>query len=224
MAGQDRLIHSEQMTITLHPLDIFSQRISFAAHLIDDFTGQSGLMGATTVSVEEQDRKALRNPSGYYVFSGIQGNNVTMLVKNMNYLIQEVPVTISTLNPRLPVVSVVMRPRYLYPFPSGTTMITGRVFDSGLQTPLANVAVKVVGATVNNKTDEEGRFVLYFTALTEDNIKITSGKRLISINTSTTIQLYLTRTSYVSKYVSIGWVEEGRTKLIKDPILLSPTP
>jgi ACT domain-containing protein len=93
------------------------------------------------------------------------------------------------------------------------------VTDSGLQ-PLSKADVAVVGSTVANQTDRDGRFVLYFTSLTDEDVQVQNGRRRITVSGSTTLRLQATKANYQSTTVTIGEVEEGSTKLVRDPILM----
>jgi hypothetical protein len=200
--------------------DTRQQSLSFALSLVDHFAGQLGLAGETTVTVTEGQKSALRNPSGYYLFTGLTGTQFTVEIRNPYYLEKDVSVAMGALNPRSPVVTVVLFPRYLYPFPAGSTLILGRVTDSDLH-PLSKADVAVVGSTVANQTDPDGRFVLYFTSLTDEDVQVQNGRRRITVSGSTTLQLQATKANYQSTTVTIGEVEEGSTKLVRDPILMA---
>lgn len=197
--------------------DTRQQSLAFALSLVDHFSGQPGLVGETTATAREAPKAALCNPSGYYLFLGLTGTHFTVEIRNPLYLDKDVLVDIGALNPRSPLVTVVLFPRYLYPFPAGSTLIVGRVTDGGLQ-PLSGAAVTVVGSTVINQSDRDGRFVLYFTSLTDDDVQIQDGRRCIAVSGSTTLRLQATKANYQSTTVTIGTVEEGLTKLVRDPI------
>ncbi|UCF94905.1 MAG: hypothetical protein JSW39_12385 [Desulfobacterales bacterium] len=207
------------MASGLMALDTRQSALSFALSLVDDFTGKAGLLGQTTVTAAEADQAGRLNPSGYYVFMGLTGSNFTVQIRNTCYLDHDLSVDISALDPRLPLATTVVHPRYLYPFPAGSTLIMGRVTDS-LQQPLAGVDATVQGSTVTNQSDPGGRFVLYFTGLSEDDVQIQDSRRLILVNDSTTLQLEVQRSGYQSSTVTIGPVEEGSTKLVRDPIVM----
>jgi hypothetical protein len=62
-----------------------------------------------------------------------------------------------------------------YPFPPGATLIRGKVDSAG--EAISGAKVRVRGKDVENKTTEEGEFVLYFGPLTEDEIIRVDGKK-----------------------------------------------
>lgn len=195
--------------------------LCFALSLVDHFTGNAGLVGDTRVAIMPSDRQGFLNPSGYHVFMGLSETVFTVHIRNRCYLDLDLTVDTSTLDPGLPLVTTILHPRYLYPFPPGSTLITGRVTDSDQQ-PLAGVQLAVTGSTAANTSDPDGRFVLYFKALTEDDIQIQNKRRLIDINDSTTLQLSVQCAGYQSRSISIGPLDEASTMLVQEPIVLTP--
>jgi len=76
------------------------------------------------------------------------------------------------------VIRMMLKPKPSYPFPPGATLIRGKVYDSAGEV-VSDAKVKVKGKDVENKTTEEGEFVLYFEPLTEDEIITEGGKRFV---------------------------------------------
>jgi hypothetical protein len=210
------------MATGLMVLDTRQTALSFALSLVDHFTGSPGLLGDTTVTVVEANQAGELNPSGYYVFMDLSGPGFTVQIRNVYYLAQDLTVDIGTLDSRLPLVTAVLHPRYLYPFPAGSTLITGRVVDDSQQ-PLAGADVTVVNSAVANRSDPDGRFVLYFTGLTEDDVQVQNGRRLIEVNGSTTLQLQVQRSGYEIHSVTIDSLEEASTTVIREPVAMVPS-
>jgi hypothetical protein len=210
------------MATGLMALDTRQTALSFALSLVDHFTGSAGLLGETTVTAVEANQAGRLNPSGYYVFMGLSGSDFTVQIRNAYYLDQDLAVDIDALDSRLPLATAVLHPRYLYPFPAGSTLITGRVVDDSQQ-PLAGADVTVVNSTVANRSDPDGRFVLYFTGLTDDDVQVQNGWRLIEVNGSTTLQLEVQRSGYEIHSVPIDSIEEASTRLIREPIVMVPS-
>ena len=86
------------------------------------------------------------------------------------------------------VIRMMLKPKPSYPFPPGATLIRGKVYDSAGEV-VSDAKVKVKGKDVENKTTEEGEFVLYFGPLTEEEIIIEGGKRFVKGNGSKTLYL-----------------------------------
>jgi hypothetical protein len=199
----------------------FVTRVSFAVLLQDDFSKEGFLVDRTRVFLREGGREALENPSKYYVFVDLSGTDYTLAVENKYYFAKEVDVAIPGLDPRRPIVAVMMKPNSLYPFPGAATLIRGSITDSA-GAPIADASITVVGSTVSNTSEPEGRFVLYFGPLTEDAIVVSGTDRHVNVGASSTLQLRVEHPSYTPKTVTIGTVEEGTTKLLAAPITLSP--
>ncbi len=86
------------------------------------------------------------------------------------------------------VVNITLKPNPSYPFPSGATLIRGNVYDSAGEA-VSDAKVKVRGKDVENKTTEEGEFVLYFGPFTEDEIIRVDGKKFVKGNGDKTLHL-----------------------------------
>ncbi len=205
------------MTIT----EQFLCRVSFAVRLRDDFSGQSYLEDAARVFIKENGKAALQNPSRYQVFMGITETNVTIRVENKYYFPEEASVDISTLDPRNPVTAVTMKPNCLYPFPPASTLARGAILDTG-NNPVEGAQVSVAGSTVTNASEVDGRFVLYWGPLEENDISVVSSRRYLKIGGSTTIRLNVTHPSFQPKTVTVGTMVEGELKLLTTPIILTP--
>ena len=80
----------------------------------------------------------------------------------------------------------------------------------------------VAGATVMNKSEADGRFVLYWGPLEEGDISVASSRRYLKIGGSTTIRLNVTHPSFQLKTVTVGTMVEGELKLLTTPIILTP--
>ncbi len=193
----------------------------FAVYLQDDFTKKGSLIDQTKVFLLENGRVARENPSGLHVFLNLAGAAFTARVENKCYFPQEVAINVPTLDPRLPLVSVTMKPNYLYPFPVGSTLVRGQVIDS-TNGPVAGATVSAVGKPGNNLTDAKGRFVLYFDPLAEEEITRKNGRRLLTLGGSTTIRLTVTHPTFKNKTLDIGDVLESSTNLLAVPITLDP--
>jgi len=183
------------MTITERSIS----RVSFAVRLIDGFSARPSLLGATRVFITQSGGSANPKPSGYHVFTDLTETNVTVRIENANYFPKEVAINIPALDSRNPVTAQTMKPNALYPFPAATTLVRGVILDS-TQRPFRGAHVAVIGATVANESEADGRFVLYWGPLDEDHVSVVNHRRLLKIGNSTTIALHLT----LSQKVLVG--------------------
>lgn len=196
--------------------------LSFAVDIVDGFSQERSLIGETRVFLKENGLHAFKNQSKYYIFMDLIGDKFTLRIENKYYFDRELPVTISVLDANYPVVSVFLIPNCIYPFPTGSTLIRGRVSDNNNGNPVAGASIKIAGNTVANQSDIKGCFVLYFGALTEDDIDMQNRHRYIKVNNDTKIKLKVKRPNYTSKTETIGKVEEGDTVILKTPVTLDP--
>jgi hypothetical protein len=148
--------------------------------------------------------------------------SVTVRIENKHYFPKEVAVSIPALDARNPVTAQTMKPNCLYPFPEATTQVRGVIHDPA-HLPVQGAEVSVVGATaIANQSEADGRFVLFWGPLDEDHISIVNHRRLLTIGSSTTINLNVSHPSFQPAEVSIGIVVEGELKLLTTPIVMNP--
>lgn len=192
-------------------------RLSLAVVLIDEYTGKQPI-GYVRVSIKDQNLKAIKNRSGYCLFLNLPHGEYTVWIDSEYYFDEETTVKLSDLDPLNPVVSITSKPKPSYPLPSGATLIRGMVQDSD-RNPASEANVEVVGKEVSNRTTVKGEFVLYFKALTEDNIIVEGSKRFVKGNGDKTIHLKATHDSKTGT-ADLEEVEEGKTTPLGSPIIL----
>jgi len=192
-------------------------RLSLAVALIDGYTGKQPI-GYVKIFIKDQNLKAFKNRSGYYLFFNLPDGEYTVRSDSEYYFDEETPVKSSDLDLLNPVVSIKLKPKPSYPFPSGATLIRGMVQDSD-GNPVSEAKVEAVGKKVSNRTTVKGEFVLYFKALTEDDIIVEGSKRFVKGNGDKTIHLKATHDSKTGT-ADLEEVEEGKTTSLKSPIIL----
>ena len=196
-------------------------RVSFAVRLIDDFTTQPSLIGSTEVFITGTGEIATSKPTDYHLFTNLTATNVTVRIENKHYAPKEVAVNIPALEARNPVTVQTLKPSVLYPFPPGSTLVRGIVVDAA-QRPIQGAHVSVTGAALANDSGEDGRFVLYWRPLDEDDISVVNHRRLVKVGNSTTIDLSVSHPSFQTTNVTIGIVVEAELKLLSTPIVMNP--
>ena len=164
----------------------------------DHFFPERYPLGNLNIFFKNEQLYGIRNYSGYYVFINLEDGEYTVRIESEYYHTKEFTVILpSDSSPpggTIPsddedlalqdynsvlVVTATLRPKTTYPFPSGSSLIRGIVFD-GDNSPLSGATVSVVGKEIKNVTTEAGEFVLYFTKLTRDDVVINSeGKKLV---------------------------------------------
>ncbi len=147
-----------------------SLSLSFAVWLVDDYT-QKEPLGEVRVMLNGEKIttvKALKNLSGYHIFSGLPEGTYTLSVESVFYFSEERIVdTSSFVNSKEPVVEIVLKPKPLYPFPDRITLIRG-LLDPLVPEPdlLAGITIKAISKSTGREIlgipDEKGEFVLYF--------------------------------------------------------------
>jgi hypothetical protein len=152
--------------------DVVSSHLAFAVLLVDEYT-QEGPAGGVEVKLKEGGPKATKNLSGYYLFTGLTPGVYTVNVESDYFSTVQESVDTSTLNPKNPVVQIVLKPSPGYPFPAGATLLRG-VVTGGSAVPGADVSV--IGKTMTTNTNERGEFVLFFRGIKTESITIVIKK------------------------------------------------
>jgi hypothetical protein len=199
-------------------MTVITTTLSLAVSLKDDYTGNQPI-GWVKVLLAGQDLKSVKNPSGYYLFLDLPGNECQVRVETDYYFSEKATVKLPDLDPLNPVVRFKLKPKPSYPFSPGTTLIRGMVHNSD-QNPAAGAKVEVPGKNVNNITTEKGEFVLYFKGLTEEDIIKEGNKRFVKGNGGKKVGLKATRDAKTGTK-DLKEVREGQTTVLAKPIVLN---
>lgn len=168
---------------TAYPGDAISTNLSLVIRLTDDYTEQEPI-GYIKVILEEGGIKAVKNLSGYYLFNDLAAGNYTVSIESDVYSAEEKVVTIPLPDPRNPVVEIILKPVPAYHFSGNATLVRGLVSNTN---PVMNADVRVLGKTIESKTDERGEFVLYFKGIKTEVITIEIKKGVNTKTVSATI-------------------------------------
>lgn len=171
--------------------DVVTTRLSLAVWLKDDYTKKEPI-GRIKVLTKKGDIEAVKNLSGYYIFTDLAAGQYPLSYESDLYFSKEVNVNTSLLNPKNPVLEIILKPRPSYPFPAHATLIRGLVLKPNKE-PVAKADVKAVEAKIETESDDNGEFVLCF-----NDFK----------NKKTTVEI---KKGGVTKAIKVN-LEEGKTK------------
>jgi hypothetical protein len=157
-------------------------KLSLAILPYDDFTGQITTR-KLAVSTKGTRNEAVLNSTGYYLFldfendiNGGDENHLTIAVDSEYFIPFEKLINLKEMIEndinfqRNPVVEVRLKPNAAYPFPPGTTLIRGVVFDSDSKEPVPEAQVQLDDRNLVTTTDENGEFLFYFSELMASDI------------------------------------------------------
>lgn len=155
-------------TFTVYAGDVWSTKLAFAVSVTDQFTGETPV-GQLIVRVKDDDqRKPVKNPSGYYCFTDLPPGKYTVVVEPNQvtadwYFPEETVFEVKAQPPVVlnPVVEITLKPKPTYPFPGNATLVRAVVRTSNKE-PVADAAVTVRERSEQAQTDANGEFVLYF--------------------------------------------------------------
>lgn len=154
--------------------DVISTSLSLTIWLTDDFTKQEPI-GNIEVILKERNIRAAKSLKGYYLFTDLADGNYTIGFNSDLYFPKEISVNTSLLDPKSPVVEIVLIPRPAYPFPENATLLRGSVLStySFAKGPLVSAEIEEAGKIrEETMTDERGEFVLYFDGIENKDIVI----------------------------------------------------
>jgi hypothetical protein len=209
-------------------MDEHVTRLSLAVQLTDEFAPTARPVGAVSVTLRDRPCKALLNPSGHRLFLDLPAGDVVVEVRSTHYLDEERAVSLPLADPRSPVLAVLLKPRWPYPFPGETTLLQGRVTEAG-GLAIAGGRVELVGTGLETRTAGDGRFVLYVTGLTEDeqsarplHVSVVAGRRLLEARGGAReFSLRVTHPEYAAATRSVRDVEEGQVLTLPEPLVLT---
>ena len=158
-----------------------TRKLSLAINLLDDYTSRE-VVNNLDVSIKDSNVKAIRNPSGYYLFSDLPDDNYTVLVKGGDHYFDEEnkvvkPDDLDELNP---VIDLTLKPAPSYIFPSTATLIRGHLKDSG-GGGIPRAVLRIKGFDALARTNDKGEFVIYLKGLKKNNIVTVDGKVLVKV-------------------------------------------
>jgi hypothetical protein len=152
--------------------DVITTNLTFAVWLVDEFTQQRPV-GAAQVMLKDGNVKAPQNLSGYFLFNDLAPGIYTVRSELEFYHPAEETVDTTTLDPKSPVLQIVLKPAPQYPFPAGGTILRGLVTNGE---PVVGAAVSVTGKPITTVTGGHGEFVLYFKGIKTETITVVIQK------------------------------------------------
>lgn len=191
-------------------------RLSLAVRLEDELAPARRVMGEVAVSVQDRPWRPSRNASGDFLFLDLPPGRVTVRVRPALYLDESREVVLPLATPLLPVLTLKLEPSWRYPFPAGATLVQGLVQEAG-GAPIAGAAVTLTGRGMSSRSGQDGRFVIALTGLTEDDVSVVGGRRLVKAGTNgTTFTVTVQHSAYQPVTTGIGEIEEG-TRVVVAP-------
>nr|HML25268.1 hypothetical protein [Methanomethylovorans sp.] len=143
---------------------VVTTKLSFALKLTDDLT-KKGPIGNIKVKVQETEKKAMKNTSGYYLFTDLKAGTYTVRVDSDLYFSEEITVDISSFpDQKNPISEIILIPRPVYPFSQNATLIRGVVRDAA-KAPVKGAQLRVIGRDMETISDENGSFVFYLSGI-----------------------------------------------------------
>ena len=155
---------------------VVTTKLSFAVRLTDDLT-KKGPIGNIKVKVQETEKKAMKNTSGYYLFTDLKAGTYTVRVDSDLYFSEEKTVDISSFpDQKNPISEIILIPRPVYPFSQNATLIRGVVRDAA-KAPVKGAQLRVIGSDMETISDENGSFVFYLSGIENEEEVIIESKK-----------------------------------------------
>jgi len=198
-------------------------RVSLAVQVADGFAPRRRPLGEIAVTLRGQQKAPVVTPGGYRVFLGLPAGAAVVDIRGRFYLAESRTVTVPLSNVRNPLLTVTLMPRWFYPFPEGTTLVQGRVLDPD-GAALDGAQVELTGAGRQTRTSEDGRFAIYLTGLTEEEVTASGGRLFVRASGGgTAFTLRVRQTGFQEATVPIAQIEVGRTLRLADPVAMVRT-
>lgn len=105
------------------------RKVSLVLLPIDDFTGRIIAGSSLRVYLTEENMPSIRKEDGYHVFCNLSGSEAEICLEGPLYQRQTLRLPIGREKPK--VYPVRMLPGSAYPFPKGTTIISGNLPEGG---------------------------------------------------------------------------------------------
>ncbi len=142
-------------------------QVSIVLNIIDDFSGGKPQGNIRLILQDENfnivNVNAIKNLSGFYVFTDLEPGKYNVIVLSENYLdAQNEVITMEDKQQKnINSVDIHLKPNSRYPFLNNTTLIRGTVYDkNGAGINKALVTIEEMNFTAY--TDEKGQFLVYF--------------------------------------------------------------
>jgi len=122
----------------------FTKKLSFAIHILDDFTRGSPL-GNYAVTIDQKSVKPMKVVDGMLVYMNLDNETYTIRIESQYYLNKEVVLEKEALNPLNPIFKIFLNPSPAYPFSRYDTVIRFELVDENTKSvvPEANVLCHV---------------------------------------------------------------------------------
>ncbi|NIM17837.1 MAG: hypothetical protein GTO45_38160 [Candidatus Aminicenantes bacterium] len=199
-----------------------TRKVLLVVALTDRYTGsQPSGDPDVFINTKYKPMNAIRNPSGYYVFTRLPEGEFVVNVESPHYFAEQKTLTLSDLgglDTMNPVFDIILEPNPSYPFPANATLIRGMVRDTQGH-PIPGAQVEITGRKNGTQTTRKGEFVLFFNKLSEEDILLEGSKKFVTINGEKTIHVKAVHNS-ASGTLEIKEVQEGKTTSLPAPIIL----
>jgi len=189
-----------------------SKKLSFAVYLTDDYS-KSLPLGRIDVSLDD-GRRAAKNAGSYYLFLDLPEDEYRVQVRSENYFDEtSAPLNPETYNNKIPL-NINLMPRPSYPFRPGETLVRGRLLD-GDGRPIAGgrLAGHAANKDFSSRATETGEFVIYFGALSEEDVVEEDERYFVRGDTDAKIKISIEFEGR-SREMELDEVEVGTTRSI----------
>ena len=158
-----------------------TRKLSLAINLLDDYTSRE-VVNNLDVSIKDSNVKAIRNPSGYYLFSDLPDDNYTVQVNGGEYYFdEEEAVRSDGLDQLNPVIDITLSPAPSYHFPSTATLIRGHLKDSKGR-GISGAVLRIKGRDAKTRINDKGEFAIYLKGLNKNDVVTVNRKMLVKVN------------------------------------------
>ena len=204
--------------------------LSLSVLPIDHFVPETYPIGDIKITIEKAKMNGIKNISGFYTFTNLEDGEYTVSVYTDYYLLKEFKIQIPSYGSPpggwiysedediqlqdyrgVILATAALRPKPSYPFPAGSNLIRGIVYDPALN-PVSHADVKMLDKSARTVTTEKGEFALYLNRLTQYDVIKIDGKKFVRGNGNQVIKIEAKHPDFgTSPQVSLELVEGTTT-------------
>lgn len=168
-------------------------RVTIVIILRDELQPDKIAVGELFLKVPGMKRLPLQHRSGCFLLRDVAKGKYTITFGGERYQEDNIVIDTRTVNLARPLVELVLKPKAQYEFPSGMTVLKGKIIDAAEGRPILGVAMTITNRTERAISDDRGDYFIIFSGVASD-MSITVRARTSGYRTAT-VQVELVKGS-----------------------------
>lgn len=162
-------------------LENLESSLTLAVLLQDDLSPDKKALGNLFLNVPRKRKAINRHSTGYFLLIDLPevsqiitggGEYYNQGSLTVDYKQGKLFVDNNQIDPKNPVVSIILSPKSNYPFPKGMTILRGKIIDAENK-PISQASIGVINMILNAVSGDSGEYLIQFTDLdAEKNVTL----------------------------------------------------